>query len=58
MERDAAFRALGNAVHVDVARSIAAKLLAQPASSQVSRLLVDEVGAALDFANISDGVPA
>jgi DNA (cytosine-5)-methyltransferase 1 len=57
-DRDAAFRALGNAVHVDVARSIASKLLSQPALLQLTTVGQEEVSPSIGLNRITEGVPA
>jgi DNA (cytosine-5)-methyltransferase 1 len=46
-DRDAAFHALGNAVHVDVARAIASRLLGQQVATQVAPDLEGEVSASI-----------
>jgi len=56
--RDAAFRAIGNAVHVDVARSIAARLLGQQAPALRVRVSDGEAIAAISLDSLTEGVPA
>lgn len=57
-DRDAAFRALGNAVHVDVARSIASRLLCQQAPKQITHVLEQGASAPIELNSIREGVPA
>jgi DNA (cytosine-5)-methyltransferase 1 len=56
-DRNAAFRALGNAVHVDVARSIASRLLGQSAPKVIITVLEAEVNAPIGLEIIREGVP-
>ncbi len=46
-QRDATFHALGNAVHVDVARTLASRLLGQQAPIQISSSLEAEISASI-----------
>jgi DNA (cytosine-5)-methyltransferase 1 len=56
--REAAFRALGNAVHVDVAKLIASRLLGQQVSTQITPSLGAELTSSVGLNSITEGVPA
>lgn len=57
-DRDAAFRALGNAVHVDVARTIASRLLCQQLPVQITPMVETDVSASVGLNSFTEGVPA